>query len=197
MEDKFYLKYLKYKSKYTLLKIMNQIGGGLKENIIRQGNIDGIDSLHIISYLQTLILSFPLVMDAEFNVPETKKIADTAASLSTRSDQTKSKPWCYLIWRALQIAGYDVGFDRATIHKYYHFDKDFDSIEMLAIQLSTIPQWPEYAMNILLNYRSDPSKKKAMSQLTYDSPEIIKLAKFYTGDPNYLNPILYTAYKKQ
>ena len=197
MEDKFYLKYLKYKSKYTLLKTINQIGGGLKENIIRQGNIDGIASLHIISYLQTLILSFPLVMDVEFGVPETKKIADTAALLSTRSDQTKSKPWCYLIWRALQIAGYDVGLDRATIHKYYHFDKDFDSIEMLAIQLSTIPQWPEYAMNILLNYQSVPSKKNEMSQLTYDSPEIIRLAKLYTGDPNYLNPILYSAYRKQ
>ena len=192
-KNNYYLKYLKYKSKYTILK--NQIGGGLKEVIIRQGNIDQVDSMHIISYLQTLILSFPLLMDPEFRVPETKKIADTAAMLSTKLKHTKSKPWCYLIWRALELAGYNVNFDKNTIHKYYHFDKDFDSIDMLAIQLSTIPKWPEYAINILLNYRSDPSKKEAMSLFTYDSPEIVRLAKFYTGDPNYLNPILYKEYK--
>ena len=195
MESKDYkILYLKYKTKYNNLKI--QLGGNrLKINIIRQGNIDHVDNLHIIGYLQTLILAFPLAMDKEFMIPETVKIANTTAELTTSRKSTKSKPWNYLIWRGLMLAGYDIGFDQSIISRYYDFGKEQHMMDDMALQLSMIPLWPEYALNILLNYRSDPRKKEYMSKLSSDSKEIIDLSKFYIGNKEYLNPELYSSYR--
>ena len=190
----YYNLYLKYKSKYIALK--KQIGSGrLKTAIIRQGNIDGIDSLHIISYLQTLILSFPLVINEEVGIPETVKIANIAAELTTSRKDTKSKPWNYLIWRGLMLAGYDIGLDEVTINKYYDFGKYQQTMDDLALLLSQLPQWAEYAMNILLNFRVDPRKSDEMRKVNYESRQIIDLGKFFTGDKDRLNPILYEMYK--
>jgi len=190
----YYNLYLKYKSKYNILR--KQHGGGiLKDSILKQGNIDDSDSLHIIGYLQTLILSFPLAINKEFMIPETVKIANIAAELTTSGQSTKSKPWNYLIWRGLMLAGYDIGFDHSIVIKYYNFREKQRTIDDMAFELSMIPGWAEYALNILLNYRSDPMKLREMSKLTFDSRQIEDLSKFYTGDTDYLDPALYEIYK--
>jgi hypothetical protein len=108
-----------------------------------QKNIDG-DNGHIKAALQNIILLYGDI-DPDFGITQGEIIAGSVAELNYDAT-TQSKVWCPLIWKALNLANYDVPREWYQVKLK---DADYAKFNSKIIELANLPGWAKYAVEVL------------------------------------------------
>jgi hypothetical protein len=124
-------------------------------------NIDGVYG-HIKAALQNIILLYGDI-DPDFGITQGEIIADSVSKLNPDAP-TQSKVWCPLIWKALNLANYDVP-------RYWYQvelkDADYATFNNKVIELAKLPGWAKYAVEVLTsdNYNYNENDNSFESQI--------------------------------
>jgi hypothetical protein len=102
---------------------------------------------HIKPAIQNIILNYGKI--GEWGISEAQVIAQLVSNLNFANSQTQSNIWCPLIWKALYQCGYNVNPECIKVN--LPNNENYETFDMLVVQLASLPGWEEYAINILLH----------------------------------------------
>ncbi|ADO67250.1 hypothetical protein crov217 [Cafeteria roenbergensis virus] len=137
-------------------------------------SIDNQQSGHIKPPLQNVILNFgPKIIST---ITKAELIAQAVSELNPDGlKSTQSRVWVPLIWKALNLSGYNVPPHWLKLH--LEKDKDYHTFNIKAKELSELKGWSEYAMAVLTYPLVETELKQfKIDDNNFDNQNVINLS---------------------